>query len=71
MTDTHLRILRLVAEHSRRELSDHDAERTCTTSTTTSRARRRQIERAVTKSGAQVAKAEARRLQRAITEDEE
>ncbi len=66
MTDTHMRILRLIADHSRRELSDHDAERT---NTITSRARRRQIEGAVTRSDAQVAQAEARRRRRPVTRD--
>jgi hypothetical protein len=58
MTDAHMRILRLVARRRRSDLDEHDAgdhagERAVS--------RRRLLERAATRTGLQVAQAEARR----------
>ena len=56
-----MRILRLLAQHRRRELADHDADRS---GQTRSEPRRRRLQRAVTKSGVQVTQAQARRSHR-------
>jgi hypothetical protein len=60
MTDTHIRILRLLAEHQRRELDDHDA--ADHTAQTASAGHRRHLKRAATRTRGRVAEAEARRL---------
>jgi hypothetical protein len=59
MTDTHVRILRLIAEQRRRALSDHDAAKRAWRAP--SGPRRRRLHRAVTRTTVQVAQAEARR----------
>jgi hypothetical protein len=63
MTDTHMRILRLVARQRQRHLDDHDAaERTGEPGS--GGGRRRSLERAATRTGVQLAQAEARRRHR-------
>jgi hypothetical protein len=59
MTDLHLRILRLLAKQRQRELDHHDAAEH--TGDARSAGRRRDLERAATRTGANVAAAEARR----------
>jgi hypothetical protein len=54
-----MRILRLVARHRQRELSDHDAGRNDHPTPES----RRHLQQAATKSGVQVAQAERRRRQ--------
>lgn len=61
MPDSHLRILRLVAERRRRDLSDHHVGGVRTTET-----RRQHLENAATTAGTRVAQAEARRFKRAV-----
>ena len=61
MTDTHIRILRLLADHRRRELSAHDGG---ATGQTASEPRRRHLQRSVARTGTQLTQAEARRRPR-------
>lgn len=63
MPDSHLRILRLVAERRRRDLSDHDVGGVRTTTIETSL---QHLENAATRAGSRVAQAEARRFKRAV-----
>jgi hypothetical protein len=59
MTDTHIRILRLIAQQRRRDLSDHDA--ADRSGEAAAEPRRRHLERAATRTRMQAAQAEARR----------
>ncbi len=62
MTDSHLRILRLLAQKRQRQLDDHDA--ADHTGQTAAAANRRLLERFATRTRDRVANAEARRLRR-------
>ena len=59
MTDLHLRILRVLAKHRQRALDDHDS--ADHTGNAGSAGRRRDLEQAASRTGANVAAAEARR----------
>jgi hypothetical protein len=59
VTDRHIRILRLVAQHRKRELDEHDA--TNLTGETAPAGRRSHLERVATRTRGRVAQAEARR----------
>lgn len=60
MTDAHMRILRLVAQQRRRHLDEHDAHAR-SGKLGSGGGRRRYLERAATRTGAQLTQAEARR----------
>ena len=60
MTDSHLRILRLVAQKRQRQLSDHDA--VDHTGHSAAAARRRRLKLIATRSRKRFVEAEARRL---------
>ena len=61
MTDPHIRILRLLAHQRQTELRDHEAVDHDRDAVSTDR--RRQLERAATRTNARVADAQARRRQ--------
>jgi hypothetical protein len=63
MTDTHIRILRLMARQRQRELRNHNAAND--KSDATSSDRREHLEQAATRTSARVADAERRRSRRA------
>ncbi|TMM16354.1 MAG: hypothetical protein E6F96_11310 [Actinobacteria bacterium] len=62
MIDTHLRLLRLIAQRTRRVLEEHDRDEYVSDAITLDR--RRRLERMATRAARQVAQAEARRLNR-------
>jgi hypothetical protein len=62
MIDTHLRLLRLIAQRTRRALDEHDRDEYVSDAITLDR--RRRLERMATRAARQVAQAEARRLNR-------
>lgn len=67
MTDLPLRILRLLAKQRQRELDDHDgAEHNADAG---SAVRRRELDRAAARTGANVAAAETRRRYRRLARD--
>lgn len=67
MTDLHLRILRLFAKQRQRELDDHDG--ADHTGDARSAGRRRELEQAAVRTGANLAAAEARRRYPRLTRD--
>ena len=62
MTDSHLRILRLMAQKRQRDVNDHD--RANHTGQTAAAGHRQLLKRFATRTRARVAEAEARRLRR-------
>ena len=62
MSDSHLRILRMLAKHRQRQLADHDAAEY--TGDTAPAGCRRELEQAAARTKANVAAAEARRHHR-------
>ena len=60
MIDRHLRLLRLIAERTRRALDEHDRDEHVADAMTLDR--RKRLERIATRAARQVADAEARRL---------
>jgi hypothetical protein len=60
MSDTHLGLLRMIAQRTRRALYEHDSDERAADATTSDR--RKRLERAARRATRQVTDAEARRL---------